>query len=114
MFGFDLERVRANIQKATTEDLLDRITVYRESLEPSAVELIMAELHLRGVTPAAVVAHEQERGAVLYDPHGLSRSCSFCRKPAVHSGWAWHRVFGRLPLFPRRFYWCAEHGPTAE
>ena len=31
---FDVERVRQNVQQATTEDLLDRLTVYREGMEP--------------------------------------------------------------------------------
>ena len=49
----NLDRVRANVQAASTEDLLDRATVYREGMEPEALDLIEAELRRRGVTAAA-------------------------------------------------------------
>jgi len=106
---FDLERVRANVQNATTEDLLDRATVYRLGLEPAALPLILEELRTRGVTPEAVVAHEGGRGDVLYDTSGTAQKCHFCYKPAVVREWGWHRMFGQLPLFPRIFYLCGDH-----
>ena len=106
---FDLERVRANVRNATTEDLLDRVTVYRAGLEPAALPVILEELHSRGLTPEAIVSHETSRGAVLYDETGTARTCQRCRKPAVVKEWDWHRMFGRLPLFPRPFYLCEDH-----
>lgn len=115
MFNFDIERVRENIQKATTEDLLDRITVYRMALEPAALEAVLAELTRRGITPADMVQHGQQRGSVLHDAAGLTRTCgaSQCHKPAIVSAWGWHRLFGKVPIFPRAYYWCEEHRPSA-
>ncbi len=36
MLEFDAERVTRNVRDATSEDLLDRITVYRDGMEPAA------------------------------------------------------------------------------
>ena len=47
MFPLDLDRVRQNIRQATTEDLLDRMTVYRAGMEEEALELIADELRSR-------------------------------------------------------------------
>jgi hypothetical protein len=113
MFQFDIERVRVNVQKATTEDLLDRITVYRSALDPQAIETIIEELRRRNVSADEIVAHEQARGEVLCDDSGTPRVCSNCLKPAVISGWGWHRLYGKIPIFPRTFYWCAEHAPNS-
>ena len=106
---FDLERVRANVRKAGTEDLLDRITVYRPALEAAAVPVILEELMARGVDAEAILAHEQARGEPVLDAAGAARPCARCRKPAVVLEWGWHRWFGRVPVFPRRFYLCEEH-----
>jgi hypothetical protein len=106
---FDLKRVRANVRNATTEDLLDRATIYRSGLEPAALPVILEELRSRGVTPEAIVTHEGARRNVLYDASGTARKCHCCHKPAVARQWGWHRVFGRLPLFPRAFYLCEDH-----
>jgi hypothetical protein len=110
----DLERVRENVQKASTEDLLDRATVYRSAVEPTALPVILEELRSRGVTPEDVVAYEQARPPVVRDPDGTARSCSRCRKPAVTQGWGWQRLFGKLPVFPRKFYFCEEHRTVKE
>jgi hypothetical protein len=109
MLLFDIDRVRANVRKATTEDLLDRITVYRPALEEAAVPVILEELMARGVDAAAIIAHEQARGETVHDASGAARPCARCRKPAVVREWAWHRWFGRVPVFPRQFYLCEEH-----
>jgi hypothetical protein len=106
---FDLNLVRANVQNATTEDLLDRATVYRAGLEPAALPVILEELRSRGVTPDVIVAHEGRRDNVIYDETGTAQKCHRCDKPAVVREWGWHRMFGRLPLFPRAFYFCPEH-----
>jgi hypothetical protein len=106
---FDLERVRTNVQNATTEDLLDRATVYRAGLEPAALPVILEELRARGVTPEVIVAHEGNRGDVLFDDTGTAQKCHRCDKPAVVCKWGWHRMFGQLPLFPRTFYLCEVH-----
>jgi len=106
---FDLQRVRANVRNASTEDLLDRATVYRAGVEPSALPVILEELRSRGVTAETVVAHEGSRQPVLYDEMGTAITCQRCRKPAVARQWGWHRMFGKLPVFPRPFYLCDEH-----
>jgi ATP-dependent helicase YprA (DUF1998 family) len=109
----DLDKVRANVQKADTEDLLDRATVYRGGMEPAALELIDAELRSRGVGEEAVAAHAARRGAGLTDADGLPMKCEKCRRPAVGQVWAWRRLFGVLPLFPRRMALCEVHQPAS-
>ena len=106
---FDLGRVRENVQKATTEDLLDRATVYRTALEPAALPVVLEELRARGVTPEAVVAHEAARQGVVPAPDGAARKCSHCTRPAVTREWGWHYYFGRFPFYPRLFYRCELH-----
>jgi len=106
---FSLERVQENVRQATTEDLLDRVTVYRAGLEPEALPVILEELRSRGVTAEAIVAHEEARQTVIFDPSGPAFKCHWCPKPAVAREWGWHRLFGKLPLFPRTFYLCEEH-----
>jgi hypothetical protein len=109
---FDPEKVRVNVRGAETEDLLDRLTFYSEGMEPEALDLIEAELRRRGVGREQIEAHAagppQE---VLRLDDGTAVRCSFCRRPAVAAGWGWHRLWGVLPVFPRRFAWCAGHRP---
>ena len=84
---FDLGRVRENVRQATTEDLLDRATVYRTALEPAALPVVLEELRARGVSPEAVVAHEQARQGIVPAPDGAARKCSHCTRPAVTREW---------------------------
>lgn len=106
----DLERIRVNVQSASTEDLLDRVTVYRAGMEPEAVEIIEAELRRRGVTAADQVDHAEARQqGALSDDRGVVCRCSRCEKPAVRHGWGWHWLWGRIPIVPRRLRLCAEH-----
>jgi hypothetical protein len=109
----DLEKVRANVKNADTEDLLDRATIYRAGMEPAALEIIDAELRSRGVGEEAVAAHAARRGAGVRDADGLPMKCEKCRQPAVAEAWAWHRLWGVLPLFPRRMAFCEVHRPAA-
>ena len=105
------DRIRANVQGAATEDLLDRATVYRNGMDPEALELIEEELCRRGVT----VAQKSERAAqyltVLHDHLGLPLYCDYCEHlvPAVWRGWRWHWYLGLVPLFPIRVSLCALH-----
>ena len=46
----DPERMKRNIHEADTLDLLDRITAFRQGLEPDAVALIEDELRQRGIS----------------------------------------------------------------
>lgn len=111
---FDPERVRENAAGATTEDLLDRVTIFRGDMEPVALDIIEAELWRRGVRQADVDRHEEERRsrAVLTHADGGVRRCAWCERPAVARVWGWHRLWGKVPLFPRPFDLCAEHAPS--
>lgn len=109
----DLERVRANVRQAATEDLLDRATVYREGMEVEALDIIEQELRSRGISRDAIAEYERKRREeTWFDAQGVALMCHRCRRPAVVETWGWHRLWGRLPLFPRRFAWCAEHKPS--
>src|SRR5947208_2999012 len=109
---WDEQKVLANIRQANTDDLLDRITVYRQGMEPDALDMIQDELRSRGVTPAQLATHREEREkSCLFLPDGMAVKCSLCRKPAVFKCWGWHKLLGTLPLFPRRFYYCQDHAP---
>jgi hypothetical protein len=110
----DLERVRKNVERATTEDLLDRATVYRAGMEPDALRLIIEELGARGVSAEAVAEHEAARmRTAIMLPDGTARPCSFCDRPAAVRIWGWHRMWGKLPVFPRVFSYCEVHTPPA-
>ncbi len=112
MLPFDPVRVRKNAEEATNQDLLDRVTVYRDGMEPQAVEIIEAELRRRGVNWQEVEGHKQRMGAdVLMDASGVALRCSFCLAPAVAQRWGWHWLLGVVPLFPRRLRYCREHLP---
>ncbi len=108
----NLERVKTNVQKADTEDLLDRATVYRDGMEPAALELIDAELRARGVSAAEVASHRERRARTIGGADGLPLKCEECSRPAVARRWGWHRLWGRLPVFPRRMAFCEEHLPA--
>ncbi len=112
---FDLERVKANVRKATTEDLLDRVTVYREGMEESALAVIEQELRARHISADEIEAHaERRRRETSFLPDGTAVRCSFCHRPAVAEGWGWHRLWGLLPLFPRFYHYCSEHRPDVQ
>jgi hypothetical protein len=107
---FDLERVKKNVREATTEDLLDRATVYRAGMEAQALDVIDEELRERGVTQDKIRDHESARlQEIQMLPDGTARSCSFCHRPASAEGWGWHRMWGKIPVFPRYYYYCSEH-----
>ncbi len=106
----NLERVKANAERAETEDLLDRVTVYREEMEPDAVFLFEDELRRRGVTPAEIDAHGRRREAEgMVRDDGVPLRCQRCDRPAAERRWGWHRLWGVLPVFPRRIASCAAH-----
>jgi hypothetical protein len=111
---FEAEKVLTNAREATTEDLLERVTVYRGGMEPEAVRIIEAELHNRGVGPEEIERYRAEHaGQTIFLPNGVAARCSYCQRAAVAQGWAMHRLWGLLPLFPRRFYYCEEHRPAS-
>jgi hypothetical protein len=109
----DLERVRADVRQAATEDLLDRATVYRDGMEPEALDVIEAELRQRGVRVADIEAHGEARArVVLWGPDGLPVPCRTCGRPAVVAGQGWARLWWLVPLFPRRVAYCERHRPA--
>src|SRR5262245_3268826 len=110
---FDLERIRKNVRAAGTEDLLDRITVYRAGMEPAAIEIIEAELDLRGIGDSELHEHAEHRAGAM-QRGGIARRCSRCERPAVERRWGWHRLWGKLPVFPRLFCYCDVHRATSE
>ncbi len=107
---FDTQKVWLNVRKATTDDLLDRATVYRAGMEPEALDIIEAELRDRGIAQEGIRAHAREQEAIcIRSTDGMALQCSFCRKPAVVEGWGWQRLWKVLPVFPRKFRYCREH-----
>ena len=108
---FDLNRVAENVSAADTEDLIDRITVYRSGMEPAAIGLIEAELARRGISDRKIRAHSgrlAERAIV--DDAGLTVSCMKCSAPAVSREWRMYRVLRLIPVFPLKMSLCEEHG----
>lgn len=106
-----LRAIAEYIRRAGTEDLLDRVTVFRDLTEPAAVDLMEHELSRRGETPARIADHDRHRRATaLFGADGTALRCWRCARPAVRWVWRWHRVFGRLPLFPRLVRECDGHG----
>ncbi len=107
---WDLQKLLVNIRKADTDELLDRITAYRLGLEPDAIDMVEQELHRRGVAAARIAEHwELCRRDCIFHADGTAKMCSFCRKPAVREGWGWHKIFGKLPVFPRPLCCCQVH-----
>jgi hypothetical protein len=105
----NLERVRANVKAASTEDLLDRATVFRAGMEPEALEIIDEELYQRGVTASEIHDHAERQRDKVVTTDGVAMRCCLCASPAVTRVWRWHYLFGVLPVFPQRVALCAMH-----
>lgn len=111
----DLQAIVTNIRKAETDDLLDRVTVLRETMEPAAVDLIYAELARRGYSPEAIDEYGVGREpTVIRDDSGVTLTCQRCRRPAVTAKWRWHKVWGVIPLFPRWLATCEMHSTGSD
>ena len=111
----NLERVRRNVSQATTEDLLDRVTVYSAGMEPAALAIIDQELAGRGVGSDEIEAHARQREQVIILlPDGTAMKCNFCHRPAETQGWGWHWLRGKLPVFPRYYAYCSQHRPDRQ
>lgn len=114
MFKFNPKKIIENVQRSSTEDLLARITAYRAGMEPEAISIIEDELHRRGVAQAEIVNQQAEMtGRVLFQVEGLAFQCSFCDQPAVIRTREWHRLWGKIPVFPRMINRCERHAPQA-
>ncbi len=106
---FDLDAVEANVARAETEDLLDRATVYRNGMEPEALNLIDAELRARGIGDADLMARLRRtagRGLV----YGSGRPGGEVRKVCASGRGAEMGLAPPLargmPVFPRPFAFC--------
>jgi hypothetical protein len=129
----NLKQVAEYIRGADTEELLDRVTVYRQGMEPAALDLMEGELDRRGVTRDQIAAHDAKRresAIILSD--GTAMRCSFCDRPAVLQarGWHWMKLripfvallIGRgdaplgfsIPIFPMRFAYCEFHAAAKQ
>ncbi len=110
VLNLDLKKVAEFAKAAETEDLLDRVTVYRDQMEPAAIEVLEAELVERGFTDDTILAHAAERNAsAIVDSDGATVRCSFCDRPAVEKGWGWHRLWGKFNVIPRIVARCEVH-----
>jgi hypothetical protein len=108
----DLRIVAGNIRRATTEELLDRVTVYRLEMEPVAIDLMEGELARRGITQDQIEDHDSERReAAIFRSDGTAVRCRACDRPAVLRKWGWFRLQGVLPVFPLMFAYCDVHDP---
>jgi hypothetical protein len=109
---FDRQRVQANVKAASTEDLLDRVTIFREGMEADALPIIEDELRARGIGNDVIRFHEeQRRRAGTLDSGGFAAKCSLCSRPAVVRVRHWHLLWQLVPIFPRSNYFCEEHRP---
>ena len=107
---FDIRKVAAFIRTAETEELLDRVTVFREGMEPAALDLMEGELDRRGLTRGDIADHDGlRRETAIWLPDGTALRCHFCSRPAVVRGRGWHKLWGRVPVFPRVFALCDLH-----
>jgi hypothetical protein len=115
MLTFNPQQCLVNARKADVADLLDRVTAYRLGMEPEALEVLEGELRRRGVSAAEISARQEEcRQECVFDATGVALTCSRCRRPAVARGWGWHRLWGRVPVFPEPVRYCKEHRPGPE
>jgi hypothetical protein len=106
----NLKRVAEYIRSAATEDLLDRVTIYREGMEPAALDLMENELDRRGITREEIAEHDaKRRETAIMLPDGTAMRCHFCDRPAVAHKRRWHRAFGLVPVFPKVFACCEFH-----
>lgn len=107
-----LEKVQKNAEVSDTEELLNRITVFRSGMEPDAIIIIEDELRRRGISAQHIAEHSRKHeGVVLCWDDGCAACCSFCREPAIATDWGWHKLYGKIPLFPKRYYYCQRHLP---
>jgi hypothetical protein len=104
-----LSRIRA----MSSPELLDRVTVLRDQMDVEAIELLHAELAGRGIGPDEIGAHLREmRFKTIQHPDGMPAVCHQCGRAAVSGRIEWHRMWGLIPLFRRKRYWCEEHSSS--
>jgi hypothetical protein len=110
MIRLDLKAVAEHARRAGDEELLDRVTVFRVETEKAALSLYEDELSRRGFDDARIDAHEVERfSKIVLTADGRPIQCNFCARPAVVQARGWHKLWGRIPIFPRWFSRCEVH-----
>jgi hypothetical protein len=108
----NVERMKANVRQAETEDLLDRITIFRGGMEEIALAYIEEELRRREIARLDIEAHEEMRRLnPILMRGGFPARCGKCFRPAVERVVDWHWVYGLIPLFWRSYYYCEQHRP---
>jgi hypothetical protein len=92
------------------EELLDRVTVLRDLMEPSALEIMEAELAGRGVGPDDIHQHHRQmKHRIIRDARGLPAQCSWCARAAVEQRTGLHKLFKLIPLGKRTYFFCEKH-----
>ena len=111
----DLKKVAEFVSTAETDDLLDRVTVYREGMEPAAVFLMEEELERRGIDRDQIEAHaESYEPMALRHSDGTVRRCAFCDRPAVLVRWGWLKLWRLVPILPWKVARCVDHAGIGE
>jgi len=111
----DIEAIRRFVMNADTFDLLDRVTVLRHEMELEALKLMESELDHRGIEPAMIQDYRAERASeVVFRSDGSIPRCCECDRVAVRKKWGWHRMYGKVPVFPMVKYFCDEHAPDRD
>ena len=108
---FDIRRVAEFVHSAESEELLDRVTVFRDGMEPAALDLMEGELDRRGVTRAEIAEFETTRRATaLTNADGTVVRCTLCYRPATTRVRGWIKIFAkRIPVIPWRLPYCDFH-----
>lgn len=115
MLDVPTDRIRAFIHEAETIALLDRLTAFRAGMREEVLPILENELRRRGVSADQIEAHQCEIDAtVIWDMPGLARRCRYCERPATETSWDWFRLWETVPVFPMRFYFCADHAPQPD
>ncbi|AWM38666.1 hypothetical protein C1280_17865 [Gemmata obscuriglobus] len=105
-----LKEIAAYIRRAPTAELLDRVTIYRDGMEPAALDLMEGELDRRRITREQIAEYDAAlQAAVVRRADGSVRRCERCERPAVHQHRGWHKLCWFVPVFRRSFYLCEEH-----
>jgi hypothetical protein len=103
-------KLLAHVAQMDQEELLDRVTVFREVMRPDAVEVMEAELARRGIGPDEIHQHHRQiKHRVLRDSHGIPAQCSWCERAAVEKREDFHKFWRLIPVAKRIWYYCDRH-----
>jgi len=110
----NLKKVAEFMRKAEDEDLLDRVTLYRDQMSRRQLDLFENELSRRGYHREEIAAHDADfRSDAIENKDGTVVRCSFCSRPPCGRRAA-GTPLGKIPLFPRFFAYCRNHAPAPE